>query len=227
MKDRLTDELIAMRAIQELNDGEIVNLGVGIPTLLSSYVPKGKTIIFHSENGIIGFGRARTADERDDLDYNYVNATGQYVTSLPGMSIVDMGTALGMARGGHVDVAVLGALQVSQEGDLANWVAGGVELLKYEGRIGGAMDIAAGARRIIVTMRHNDKDGSPKILKKCTYLLTRKKCVHLVISDLAVMEVTKRGLVLREVAPGWTPEEVQAHTDAELIIAEDVKEMTF
>ncbi|MFC2003785.1 CoA-transferase, partial [Chloroflexota bacterium] len=142
-----------------------------------------------------------------------------------GMCVLDTCMAFGMVRGGHLDVTVLGALQVSQDGDLANWIPGGADLLRHEGRIGGAMDMATGAKRVIVTCRHNGKDGRSKIVKKCTFLPTRKKCVNLIFTDLAVMEVIKEGLLLKEVAPGWTAAEVQANTEAELIIAKDLTEI--
>ncbi len=222
---RLTTELIAMRAVKELQDGDLVNVGLGIPSLLSSFIPENTTIFFHSESGVVGFGRALTADERDLWDFDFVNATGQFLTPLPGMCFMDTCSAFGMVRGHHVDVTVLGALQVSQAGDLANWIAGDEALLRDEGRIGGAMDMAYGAKRVIVTMRHNDPDGGPKILPHCSYLVTRRKCVDLLITDLAVIRVTPPGLRLEEVAPGWTAAEVQAQTGCELIVADDLVEM--
>jgi 3-oxoacid CoA-transferase subunit B len=218
-KPRLTREQIAQRAALELTDGAFVNLGWGIPNLIADYLPKNLTVYFHSENGILGMGRRARAGEED---YDLVDAMKVPVTLIPGASFFHQADAHLMTRGGHLDFAVLGGFQVSEKGDLANWKIPGS---KGSGGIGGAMDIATGTKRVIVCMEHNAKDGSPKIVKKCTYPLTALECVHSVVTDLAVIDVTPEGLVLREVAPGWTAEEVQAVTEAKLIIRGQVPEM--
>jgi len=218
-KVRLTREQIAERAAQELPDGAYVNLGFGIPNLMSNYVPAGKTIYFHSENGILGMGpRAKPGEE----DYDLVDAMKMPVTVIPGAAFFNQAEAHMMTRGGHLDVAVLGAFQVSEKGDIANWKVPGA---KGSGGIGGAMDIAVGARRLIVCMEHNAKDGAPKVVKECSYPVTAIECVKTVITDLAVMDVTPAGLVLREVAPGFTTAEVQQFTEPRLIVSERVQEM--
>jgi 3-oxoacid CoA-transferase B subunit len=218
-KERLTREQIAERAAQELPDGAYVNLGFGIPNLMSNYVPAGKTIYFHSENGILGMGpRAKPGEE----DYDLVDAMKMPVTVIPGAAFFNQAEAHMMTRGGHLDVAVLGAFQVSEKGDIANWKVLGA---KGSGGIGGAMDIAVGARRLIVCMEHNAKDGAPKVVKKCSYPLTAIECVKTIITDLAVIDVTPAGLVLREVAPGFTAAEVQQFTEPRLIVSERVQEM--
>ncbi len=221
VKPRLTREQIARRAAFELPDGAYVNLGWGIPNLIADYLPKGITIYFHSENGILGMGRrARSGEE----DYDLVDAMKVPVTLIPGASFFHQADAHLMTRGGHLDVAVLGGFQVSEKGDLANWKISGA---KGSGGIGGAMDIAAGAKNLIVCMEHTTKDGAPKIVKQCTYPLTGLECVDTIVTDLAVIDVRPEGLVLREVAPGWTPEEVQKLTGAPLIAKGRVPEIRF
>jgi 3-oxoacid CoA-transferase B subunit len=211
-KPRLTREQIAERAALELPDGAYVNLGWGIPNLIAAYVPPDRTIYFHSENGILGMGpRARAGEE----DWDLVDAMKVPVTLVPGASFFHQADAHVMTRGGHLDVCVLGGLQVSENGDLANWR---VPSAKGAGGIGGAMDIAVGARRLIVTMEHTAKSGALKILKQCTFPLTAVECVHTIITDLAVVDVTPEGLVLREIAPGFTVEEVQAVTEPPLLL---------
>jgi 3-oxoacid CoA-transferase subunit B len=218
-KTRLAREQIAQRAAQELTDGAYVNLGWGIPNLIADYLPKGITVYFHSENGILGMGpRSKPGEE----DYDLVDAMKVPVTLIPGASFFHQADAHLMTRGGHVDVAVLGGFQVSEKGDLANWKIPGS---KGSGGIGGAMDIAAGAKKLIVCMEHNAKDGAPKIVKQCTYPLTGIECADTIVTDLAVIDVTPRGLLLREVAPGWTPAEVQAWTEAKLNVPAKVAEM--
>ena len=215
-KSRLTREQIAQRAALELPDGAYVNLGWGIPNLIADYLPKGLTAYFHSENGILGMGRRAKPGEED---YDLVDAMKVPVTLIPGASIFHQADAHLMTRGGHLDVAVLGGFQVSEKGDLANWKIPGS---KGSGGIGGAMDIASGSKRLIVCMEHNTKEGAPKIVKQCTYPLTGVECVTTIVTDLAVVDVTPEGLILREVAPGWTPEEVQQRTDARLIVRASV-----
>jgi 3-oxoacid CoA-transferase subunit B len=209
-KVRLTREQIAARAALELPDGAYVNLGWGIPNLVAAYLPAGVTVHFHSENGILGMGpRAKAGEE----DFDLVDAMKVPVTIVAGAAFFSQVDAHVMTRGGHLDVCILGGLQVSERGDLANWRVPGA---KGAGGIGGAMDIAVGARRLIVAMEHNAKDGSPKIVKRCTYPLTAVECVHTIITDLAVIDVTPEGLLLREVAPGWTAAEVQRFTEPKL-----------
>ena len=218
-KPRLTREQIAQRAAQELHDGAYVNLGWGIPNLIADYLPKGLTVYFHSENGILGMGRRAKPGEED---FDLVDAMKVPVTLIPGASIFHQADAHLMTRGGHLDIAVLGGFQVSEKGDLANWKIPGS---KGSGGIGGAMDIAAGTKRLIVCMEHNTKEGAPKIVKACNYPLTGLECVDTIVTDLAVIDVTPEGLVLRETAPGWSPDEVQARTEAKLIVCSTVPQM--
>ena len=218
-KPRLTREQIAKRAARELPDGGYVNLGWGIPNLIAEYLPPGVTVYFHSENGILGMGpRAKPGEE----DYDLVDAMKVPVTLVPGAAFFHQADAHLMTRGGHLDVAVLGGFQVSEKGDLANWKIPGA---KGSGAIGGAMDIAAGTKTLIVCMEHTTKDGLPKIVRECTYPLTGLACVTTIVTDLAVIDVKPGGLVLREVAPHWTPAEVQALTGAKLSAPNDVQEM--
>ena len=218
-KARLSREQIAQRAAQELTDGAYVNLGWGIPNLISDYLPKGTTVYFHSENGILGMGpRAKQGEE----DFDLVDAMKVPVTLIPGASFFNQADAHLMTRGGHLDVAVLGGFQVSQKGDLANWKIPGS---KGSGGIGGAMDIAAGAKKLIVCMEHTTRDGASKIVKQCSYPLTGIECTDTIVTDLAVIDVLPEGLVLRELAPGWSPEEVKAATEARLLVRGQVPEM--
>lgn len=218
-KPRLTREQIAQRAAQELTDGAYVNLGWGIPNLIADYLPKGLTVYFHSENGILGMGR-RAKPGEEDLDL--VDAMKVPVTLIPGASFFHQADAHLMTRGGHLDVAVLGGFQVSEKGDLANWKIPGA---KGSGGIGGAMDIASGAKKLIVCMEHNTKEGAPKIVRECSYPLTGIECTDSIVTDLAVIDVTPEGLLLREVAPGWTAEEVQERTEAKLNVKGNPPEM--
>jgi 3-oxoacid CoA-transferase subunit B len=209
-----------MRVGRELFDGAVVNLGFGMPTLASTYVPEGIRVIFHSENGVLGYGSILTEEQEDQWDNDLVNASGQFVAPAAGMSLFDIATSFGMIRGGHIDISVLGALQVSERGDLANWRAPG-----RTGGMGGAMDLAVGCKKVIVTMEHTTKQGEPKIVKECAYPLTAKSCVNLILTDVAVIEVGQEGLVLKEIAPGWTVDEVQDLTEPRLNIAPDLKEI--
>jgi 3-oxoacid CoA-transferase B subunit len=210
-KPRLTREEIAARAAKELPDGAYVNLGWGIPNLIADYLPHGLTVFFHSENGILGMGRRARAGEED---YDLVDAMKVPVTLAPGASFFHQADAHLMSRGGHLDVAVLGGFQVSEKGDLANWKVPGT---RGSGGIGGAMDIAAGAKVLIVCMEHTTKDGAPKIVKHCTYPLTALACVDTIVTDLAVIDVRSEGLLLRETAPGWSRKEIQELTGAPLL----------
>ncbi|MGC1417154.1 MAG: 3-oxoacid CoA-transferase subunit B [Candidatus Acidiferrum sp.] len=210
-KPRLRREQIAERAGLELPDGAYVNLGWGIPNLIADHLPKNVEVYFHSENGILGMGRRALPGEED---YDLVDAMKVPVTLTPGASFFHQADAHLMTRGGHIDVAVLGGFQVSEKGDLANWKIPGA---KNPGGIGGAMDIAAGAKRLIVCMEHTTKEGAPKIVRQCTYPLTALACVDTIVTDLAVIDVKPEGLFLREIAPGWSIEEVRKLTGAPLL----------
>ncbi len=218
-KERLDEQTMALRAVKEFQDGMVVNLGVGMPTLCSMFVPPEKEIIFHSENGVLGFGPIITDPELADV--NLINAGVQPVSRQPGMSFFEHAESFAMIRGGHVDIAVLGAIQVSEKGDLANWLLPG----KKVGSLGGGMDLAFCARRVIALTTHTTKDGRPKIVRQCSEPLTAPGCVDLVVTDIAVIEVTPEGLLLREVAPGWTADEVRALTEPELGVTADLKDM--
>jgi 3-oxoacid CoA-transferase B subunit len=219
MKQRLDRDIIGMRAAKELKDGDCVNLGFGIPTLCALYVPEG--IRFQTEAGLLGYGRLVMADEIEKADWHYIDASGRFCMPAPGMAVFDVVTSFAMIRSGRL-ISIMGGFQVSEKGDLANWNTGGDAL---GGTIGGAMDLAVGSRMVIITMDHTTKEGDYRIVKKCSYPLTAKECVDLIITDLAVIEVTPEGLLLKEVAPGWTAEEVQALTEPKLIIAPDLKEI--
>lgn len=218
-KERLDEQTMALRAAKEFQDGMIVNLGVGMPTLCSNFVPPEKEVLFQSENGVLGFGAIIT--EADLADVNLINAGVQPISRKDGMSFFDHAESFAMIRGGHIDVAVLGAVQVSEKGDLANWLLPG----KQVGSLGGGMDLAFCAKKLIALTTHTTKEGKPKIVNRCSEPLTAPECVDLIVSDVAVIEVTPEGLVLREVMPGWTAEEVQALTEPKLTVAPDLKEI--
>lgn len=208
---------IAKRVARELRDGDVVNLGIGLPTLVANYLPEDIHITLQAENGILGTGPAAEPGKEDS---DITNAGGFPITVLPGASFFDSATSFGIIRGGHVDVTILGALQVDEKGNLASWMVPG----KRVPGMGGAMDLVVGARKVIVAMEHAIK-GDPKIMKLCTYPLTAVSVVKKIITEMGVMDITEKGIVLTEIAPGLTVEDVQAATDAKLIISEHLKVM--
>lgn len=215
-KERIR-EVIAKRVAKELKDGDVVNLGIGLPTLVANYVSEDVDVIFQSENGFVGLGPAPKEGEEDK---DLTNAGGKPVTIKPGGAFFDSATSFAIIRGGHVDATVLGALQVDEKGNLANWMIPG----KMVPGMGGAMDLVTGAKKVILAMEHTAK-GNPKILKECTLPLTAAHEVNLIVTEMGVIEVTDKGLVLKEINPEFTVEDVKKATEAELIIPEDLKEM--
>lgn len=216
----LSRELICLMAARELKDGMYVNLGFGLPTLVSNFLPPGEDIILHSENGILGYGSITTDPAKMDIDL--VNASGQPVSLNPGGCFFDFSVSFGIIRGRHLDATILGAYQVSEKGDIANWK---MNPTMKSGGIGGAMELAIGARKVIITMEHATRDNQPRIVKKCSLPLTALRAANVIITNLAYIVVTPKGLVLEKVAPGVTPEEVQQLTEPKLILSPNLREM--
>lgn len=214
---KVVREYIATRVAQELQDGYVVNLGIGLPTLVANYVPEGIQVMFQSENGCIGVGPAPAPGQEDP---HLVNAGAGFITLIPGAQCFDSATSFGIIRGGHVDMTVLGALEVDQEGNLANWMVPG----KMVPGMGGAMDLVVGAKKVVVAMEHTSK-GAVKILKKCTLPLTAVKVVDLIITEKCVFEVTEKGLVLTEISPYSSLEDIKATTEAEFTVCENCKKL--
>ena len=216
----LNRDQIAKRISQEIKDGFVVNLGIGIPTLVANHIPKNMFVMLQSENGLMGLG---PFPKKNEVDPDLINAGKQTVTAAPGACYFSSADSFAMIRGGHIDLTVLGAMEVDQTGSIANWMVPG----KMVKGMGGAMDLVAGAKRVIVAMQHTDKSGASKLLKKCTLHLTGVGCIDRVVTDLGVLDITKEGFILREYAPGMTPDAIVKATEAPLKVAADVREMKF
>ncbi len=218
----LSKEMIALRVAREIKDGQYVNLGIGLPTLVSSFIPEHIKVTLHAENGVLGYGRLAQPEE---IIPELVDAGSQPITLKTGAAFFDSATAFSMIRGGYMDAAVLGALQVSEKGDLAGWSNPDRGFPEQIGNIGGSMDLAVGAKKVIIAMMHTQNTGEPKIVRECAYPITARGVVKLIVTDLAVISVTPKGLLLREVAPGLTAADVQSVTEPKLIISPDLTEI--
>lgn len=216
----LSRDQIASRIAKEVQNGFVVNLGIGIPTLVANHIPKHISVMFQSENGLLGMG---PFPKESELDPDLINAGKQTITTSPGASFFSSAESFAMIRGGHVDLTILGAMEVDETGSIANWMVPG----KMVKGMGGAMDLVAGAKNVIVAMQQTDKEGNSKLQKKCTLPLTGKNCIHKVVTDMGVFDVTPNGFKLLEFAPGWTPEQVVSHVNGRVEIASNVKEMSF
>ena len=220
MKERLTEELIAMRAVKELDDGDYVNLGIGIPNLCAMHIPHDKEIIFQAEHGVLGYGRLVLSSDTKNIDFDNVDSAGMPYKVQPGLCFFDIATSFSMIRNKHL-ISIMGGLEVSEKGDLANWTIGGATSTG----MGGAPDLAVGAKRVYILMKHTTNDDRPRIVKECSLPITAKECVDQIITDLAVIEVTDKGLLLKEIAPGWDIKEIQELTEPELIVSKVIKEI--
>lgn len=216
-RKRLDRQTMANRIAREFQDGWVVNLGIGIPTLCSNYVHADRQIMYQSENGLVNYGPLAAPGEEDP---NLVNAGGQYVVELPGMAVLEHADSFGLIRSGHVDVTVLGAYEVAENGDFANWKLAGAR----GGSIGGAMDLAVGAKNVFLILEHTTRDGRPRLVERCSLPVTAVGVVSLVATDLGLFEVTEQGFLMREIAPGFTPDEVQAVSAAKLAISSNLRE---
>ena len=210
---------MAQKVAIDIPDGSYVNLGIGIPELVADFVPKNREVIYQTENGLLGMGKAPS---KENEDRELVNAGKKCITAIPGASFFHHADSFAMIRGGHIDICILGAMQVSKEGDLANWSTGSKDAIPA---VGGAMDLAVGAKRVFLALEHTTKEGEPRLLKSCSLPLTAPRVVSKVITNLGFFEVTSEGFVMKEIAPGYTPEEVQEQTEAKLIIDPNLKEV--
>lgn len=220
MKNKLSREEIAARASQEIKDGDYVNLGIGIPNLCANHI-KNKDVILHAEQGLLGFGSLLKGEDCQTINPDCVDAGGNLFLYKEGMVCFDMGLSFDMIRGGHLDITIMGALEVSEKGDLANWTKGDVGMAG----IGGSLDLAVGAKRVVICMEHTTKKGELRIVKKCKYPLTAIDCVNTVITDIAVMEIYHKRMILKEFAPGWSIEEIQSLTEPELVVHSELREI--